>query len=175
MNPLLSMRHGLVILLAVAAGSDAARADGLFGPEGRATLGAEIRALLLAEPEILEPALNPPSAFAEAVSADLSRLDDLAPRLFDPALAGFGPQNAALQIAVFIHDACSDCARAQDDLQALVKDHDLRVTLHRMDDNGAGAELAQALELSEAPSYVLPDMMIQGHMPPVVLERYLTR
>lgn len=169
------MRYGLVILLASGLWSDAARADGLFGPMGRAALGAEIRALLLEEPEILEPALNPPSAFEESVNADLSRLEELAQQLFDPALAGFGAEDAVLHIAIFIRHACSDCARAQDDLQALVKDHDLRVTVHRMDDNGAGAALAQALELSEAPSYVLPDMMIQGHIPPVVLERYLSR
>jgi hypothetical protein len=169
------MRQGLVMLLAVGTWSDAARADGLLSAEGRAVLGAEIRALLLEEPEVLEPALNPPSAFEDAVNADLSRLETLAPRLFDADHEGFGPKDAALQIALFIRDDCADCGQAEADLQALAVDHDLRVTLHRMDDNNKGAELAEALELTEAPSYVLPDMMLQGHMPPVVLDRYLSR
>jgi len=164
-------------LLACAASSLAlpAQADPLFDPAGRAVLGAEIRALLLDEPDLIDRIVNPPSAFAQAVSADISRLDTLAPRLFDAGVEGFGPAGAALQIALFIRKDCTDCAQAEADLLALQADHDLRVTLHRFDDNGPGAALAEALELSQAPSYVLPDMMIQGHMPPIVLKRYLSR
>ena len=44
-----------------------------------------------------------------------------------------------------------------------------------MDDRGPDATLAAELSLEQAPSYVLPDMMMQGHIPPVVLERYLAR
>lgn len=151
-----------------------AQAEPLFDATGRAALGAEIRALLLAEPEIVTRALTPPSAFQEAVSADMDRLTRLAPRLFDPAQAGFGAADAALRIAFFTSDDCAACVQAEVDLRALIMTHDLRVSVFSLAD-AAARELAAALELTETPAYVLPDMMLQGHIPPVILERYLAR
>jgi len=141
----------------------------------RAALGAEIRALLLDEPEIVEQALNPPSDYEEAASADRARLNALAPRLFAPDQTGFGDADAALRIAFFTTEDCAECDQALDDLRGLAETHDLRVTLFAMDDSGPDAALAAELGLEQAPSYVLPDMMMQGHIPPVVLERYLAR
>jgi hypothetical protein len=152
----------------------AARAEPLLDAAGRAALGAEIRALLLAEPDILGRALTPPTAFEEAVTADMDRLARLAPHLFDPAQAGFGPADARLRIALFTADDCAACAQAEADLRALADGHDLRVTVFSLSDPAA-REMAAILELTESPAYVLPDMMMQGHIPPVVLERYLTR
>jgi protein-disulfide isomerase len=151
-----------------------AQAEPLFDAAERAALGAEIRALLLAEPEIAARALTPPSAFEEAVSADMERLTRLAPQLFDPAQAGFGAADAALRIAFFTADDCADCARAEADLRALAASHDLRVSVFSMAD-AAARDLAARLELTETPAYVLPDMMLQGHIPHVILERYLAR
>lgn len=151
-----------------------AQAEPLFDSAGRAALGAEIRALLLAEPEIVARALTPPSAFEDAVSADMDRLTRLAPRLFDPAQAGFGAADARLRIAFFTSDTCAACAQAKDDLRALVATRDLRVTVFSLEDADA-RDLAATLELTESPAYVLPDMMLQGHIPPVILERYLAR
>lgn len=145
----------------------------MFNEAERAALRAEIRAVLLDDPDIVDRVLNPPSAFEEAVDADIARLTSLSPRLFAADAEGFGPTDATLQIALFVRDDCAACAQAVEDLRALQARLDLRVTLHRMD--GAGADLAVALELREAPSYVLPAMMIQGQMPPVVLEQYLTQ
>ncbi|MDD9708595.1 hypothetical protein PVW53_14215 [Seohaeicola sp. SP36] len=166
------------ILTAVACGlvlgGHGAQADPLFDADSRAALGAEIRALLLAEPEIVERALTPPSAFQEAVSADMDRLTQLAPRLFDPGRDGFGAADAALKIAFFTRDDCTDCAQAEADLRALVATYDLRVSVFSLSETEA-RDLAAALELTESPAYVLPDMMLQGHIPPVVLERYLAR
>jgi hypothetical protein len=155
-------------------GSGATQADPLFDAAGRAALGAEIRALLLAEPEVVDRVLHPPTAYDEAVSDDLARLEQLAPQLFDPAGDGFGAADAAQRIALFVRDDCADCARAASDLRTLSAAHDLRVTLHDLD-LAAAADLARTLGLTEAPAYVLPGMMLQGHIPPMLLERYLTR
>jgi hypothetical protein len=151
-----------------------AQAEPLFDAAERAALEAEIRALLLAEPEIVTRALTPPSAFEEAVSADMDRLTRLAPQLFDPAREGFGAADAALRIAFFTSDDCAACVQAEADLRALVASHDLRVNVFSMADAGT-RDLAARLELTETPAYVLPDMMLQGHIPPVILERYLAR
>lgn len=151
-----------------------AQAEPLFDAAGRAALGAEIRALLLAEPEIVEQALTPPSPFEAAVSADIDRLTKLAPRLFDAGRDGFGAADARLRIAFFTAEDCAACAQAEADLRALVATHDLRVTMFSLAD-AAARDLAATLELTESPAYVLPDMMLQGHIPPVILERYLTR
>ena len=151
-----------------------AQAEPLFDAAERAALGAEIRTLLLAEPEIVARALTPPSAFAEAVSADMERLTRLAPQLFDPAQAGFGAADAALRLAFFTAEDCADCAQAAAELRALTASHDLRVNVFSLKDATA-RDLAAMLELTEAPAYVLPDMMLQGHIPQVILDRYLAR
>ena len=152
-----------------------AQADPLgFTPQDRAALGTEIRSLLLDEPELVARALAPPSAFQAAVDDDIARLERLAPQLFDPAREGFGPATAERRIALFVADDCPDCDRAAADLRAMAEPHDLRVTLFRLSDPAAAA-LAAELELADMPAYVLPQMMLQGHIPPVVLERYLTR
>ena len=168
----------LLAVMAAPAQSDpqaGPQSDPVFSAAERAALGAEIRAVLLDHPGIVDQALNPPSSYRQAVNADIDRLRTLAPHLFDPAQDGFGAGNAARHIALFLRDDCEDCTRAVADLRAITQTHDLRVTLHHLDDNGPGAALAARLELTEAPSYVLPGMMLQGHIPPIVLERYLTR
>ena len=153
----------------------AAQAEPLaLSAQERAALGAEIRRLLLDEPDLVARALTPPSAYEQAVTDDITRLDRLAPRLFDPAREGFGPATAQWRIALFVADDCPDCDRATADLRAMAASHELRVTLFRLSDPDAAA-LAAELELADMPAYVLPQMMLQGHIPPVVLERYLTR
>lgn len=159
---------------ALALAATAAQAEPPFDAAMRAALGAEVRALLLAEPGIVAQALTPPSAYEAAVSADLDRLAQLAPRLFATDHPGFGAVDAALRIAFFTADDCADCAAAEADLRDLVATHDLRVTVFALSDPAA-RELADTLGLTEAPAYVLPGMMLQGHMPPMVLDRYLRR
>jgi hypothetical protein len=142
---------------------------------GRAALGAEIRALIRAEPGLIGDVLQPPDPYEQAVSEDLALLARLAPALFDPAAEGFGPADAAAGIALFIRADCPDCARAAAELQSLSESHALRVTLHRPDSDPAAAALAAELGLTESPAYVLPGMMLQGHIPAIVLQRYLSR
>lgn len=164
-----------VICCACLSSGPTLRADpALFTPQERAALGAEIRKLLLDEPDLMARALAPPSPYQAAVDDDMARLERLGPRLFDPAQDGFGPVTAQRRIALFTDEDCTDCDQALADLRAMAAVHDLRVTLFSLSDPDAAA-LAADLELSDMPAYVLPQMMLQGHIPPVVLDRYLTR
>jgi len=145
-----------------------------LSPTERAIFHQQIRAALLDVPELLQdaPAAAPASPYQDAIAQDLARLSERNSALFDPDLPGFGPPDAALRIALFTAPDCADCDRAEADLRALAQSHDLRVTLLDITRHGA---LADTLELDMAPSYVFPNMMLRGHIPPIVLERYLAR
>ena len=156
--------------LATAAGAETDFTD--LTPTERAIFHSEIREALLGMPDLTQRIAPPPiDPYADAVETDLARIKAQATRLFDPGLPGFGPRDAAITIALLTRADCAPCALAEADLRKLAKEHDLRVTLIDMDEN---PDLVQALELDLAPSYVLPDMMLRGHMPAVVLKRYLT-
>ena len=75
-------------------------------------------------------------------------------------------------MALFVGADCSSCARAVSELSALSKDYDATFILHdtRNDDT---AKLAKALGMTDVPFYVLPDMILRGHIPQIVLPRYL--
>ena len=142
-------------------------------PTERAIFRNELREVLLSVPQILPEAPAPRiDPYQEAIADDLALLAMREQALFGPHLPGFGPSDAAARIALFTTPDCPDCDRAEADLRALAKRHDLRVTIIDMTQQPA---LARALELDMAPSYVLPDMMLRGHIPPMVLERYLDR
>jgi glutaredoxin len=74
-------------------------------------------------------------------------------------------------VAFFTAEDCPDCSRARDELHALADRLGFRVAVF---DIGPDAALARRLGLDMAPSYVLPDMMLRGAMPAIVLDRYLT-
>ena len=148
-------------------------------PAERAAFGRELRQALTAIPEL--PALargRTPAVpdigtiYADEIATDLSRIAARETALFGPERPGFGPADAAHRIALFTRSGCPACTRAEAGLRALAARHDLRVTLIDMDENAA---LARALDLDTAPSYVLPDMMLRGEIPGIVLERYLAR
>lgn len=126
----------------------------------RAAFQAEIRALLLDEPQIVARALAAPSPFAEAVNSDLSAIARHAATLFADGAA----------LALVIAPDCPDCDRALQELRALA---DALGLSFRILDIKEHATLAADLELDTVPSYVLPRMMVRGHVPPVVLRRYL--
>lgn len=137
----------------------------------RAIFHAEIRESLLGLPDLANRIAPPPiDPYAGAVADDLARIEAQAERLFAKDLPGFGNPDASRTIALLTRSDCAACALAEADLRELAEPHDLRVTLIDMD---ANPDLAQALDLDLAPSYVLPDMMLRGHMPVIVLERYL--
>ena len=135
----------------------------------RAALGAEIRAVLRAHPELAAP--EPPAAsYGDEIAEDHALIAAHAKALFSAEADGFGPAGARLRIALFTDAHCPGCARARDTLKALARDHDLRVTLFDAQDDAA---LFEALGADALPFYVFPKMMLRGEMPAPVLERYL--
>lgn len=143
----------------------------------RDALGVAIRAVLIETPALVSPLRDPaarpaPNLYADEAAHDRALLDKAAPRLFSPDLPGFGPEGQPAAIALFTAANCPDCAAAEADLRDLARRLGLRVTLLDID---AQASLARDLGLDMAPSYVLPDMLLRGAMPMVVLERYLTK
>ncbi|MDA7428618.1 hypothetical protein PGB28_09120 [Primorskyibacter aestuariivivens] len=132
----------------------------------RAAFRAELRAYLLAHPEVVEQALTSaqPGGYAAEAAADRDRIAALAARLFDPALPGFG--DGPVRLALLTGE-CADCGAARTELEALARTLPLRVYL--VEDETLGA----ALGLDALPSYVFEDLMVRGHVPPVVIERYV--
>lgn len=143
--------------------------------QSRAPLGEAIREVLIDTPALLGPLVAsdpaPMDIYAGAVADDLDLLTREAPRLFDPGLAGFGPEDALPRIALFTAPDCPDCIAAEAELRALAHRLGLRVSLFDM---GRDADLAARLGLDLAPSYVMPDRLLRGAMPAIVLERYLS-
>lgn len=139
----------------------------------RLILGNEIREVLLGVPEILPDRQSgyAPS-YEDEIASDLALIRSHEKTLFSADREGFGTAAADRVIALFVAQGCTDCARAETELRALARRHDIRVTLFDMDRN---ENLAAALGLDTAPSYILSDMMLRGHIPTVVLERYLSR
>jgi hypothetical protein len=105
-------------------GSGAAAGGLDLTPAERAAFGAEVRALLLAEPEIVGRALAPAQAdpfegFSDEAAADTALLADLAEALVaDPADWAEGPSDGTPLVA-FLPAACSDCGALLSDLRAL--------------------------------------------------------
>ncbi|MDZ7709646.1 MAG: hypothetical protein U5K36_05865 [Roseovarius sp.] len=140
----------------------------------RTPLGEAIRDVLISMPELLPPApglSRPPlDLYGDDIARDLDMLERAAPRLFDPARPGLGPEEAPVRIAFFTRADCATCVTARAELQALANRMGFRATLFDMERDAA---LARELGLDMAPSYVLPDRMLRGAMPAIVLERYL--
>ena len=140
----------------------------------RAPLGEAIRAVLIASPDLLSGLTATPrpplDLYGAEIDRDLATLRRAAPRLFDPDRPGIGPADAPTRIAFFTRAGCADCATAWAELQALAERMGFRATVFDM---GRDAALARDLGLDMAPSYILPDKMLRGAMPAIVLERYL--
>jgi hypothetical protein len=157
------------IVLALAALPGAAIGDGLgLTPADRAAFGAEVRALLLDEPEIVARALRGPDPYAAEIASDLALIADHADRLFDPATAHLLGDTGPVAMAVF---APPDSATAAE-LDDFARARGLRIALHPPAQN---ADLMQALTLDTVPSYVFPQIMVRGAVPPTVLDRYLAQ
>ncbi|MBC7133231.1 MAG: glutaredoxin family protein [Roseovarius sp.] len=168
------IRRALVPALGLALGLGLGAAPPLeAGPrQSRTPLGEAIREALIAHPELLAPLTGPApmDIYADEVARDLDLLEREAPHLFAPGLPGFGPGEAAPRIAFFTAPDCPDCATAEAELSALAARLGLRVSVF---DITAHDALAARLGLDMAPSYVLPDRLLRGAMPAIVLERYL--
>ena len=156
----------LALACCVAAFPVAAQTDfGALTHAERRALGEEVRALLLAEPELAAPAVAPRNyaaeAYQEKAQADLALISSLT----DQVLAG-------APIALFTGDDCADCGRALAELEAITDTYSIIFTHHMMSDP-ASAALAAQLGMTEPPFYVMADRILRGHMPDIVLRRYL--
>lgn len=158
----------VALLLGAPLGAEGLRLD----PLNRAALGAEIRAVLLSNPEILRRALDGPGMYDDDLDSDRATLAALQARLFGAHLPGFGDPAARAVMALLTGPDCPDCAAALAEAEALASTHPLRVTVV---DVTAAADLLEALELDILPAYVFDGLIVRGHVPPVVLERYIRR
>lgn len=144
--------------------------------QSRTELGEAIRAVLIDTRSLLaflqEPEPIDADLYGEDAARDLEVLDRAADRLFSPDLPGFGPEGAPAAIAFFTRENCSNCDTAEAELREIAERLGLRVSRFDLLTETA---LATELGLDLAPSYVLPDMMLRGAMPGIVLEKYLTR
>ncbi|WP_386167308.1 disulfide bond formation protein DsbA [Sulfitobacter pontiacus] len=156
----------LAFACCVAAFPVAAQTDfGALTHAERRALGEEVRALLLAEPELAAPAVAPRTyaaeAYQEKAQADLALIASLT----DQVLAG-------APIALFTGDDCADCDLALAELEAITDTYGISFTHHMMYDP-ASAALAAQLGMTDPPFYVMADRILRGHMPDIVLRRYL--
>ena len=163
------------LLLAAGIGAAAAPAPvAALDAASRAVLGGEIRQVLSNDPGLVAPVLaappSPAAPYRDHVARDLATIAGLSDRLFAPDRPGFGPRGAPVVIALFTRAGCAACARAEAELRRLAEATGLRANVFDID---AAGDMAARLGLDTAPSYVMADRMLRGHMPAVVLERYL--
>ncbi|MGI3165643.1 hypothetical protein [Pseudooceanicola sp. 200-1SW] len=125
-----------------------------------ALLAQEMRALLLAEPELIPQireearrrmAADAASDLAAEIAGDRATIADLAPALFAASPRGFGADRAMAQITLFTAARCADCAQAEAELRALAAEMPgLRVEIRSLSDSDA--DLAwRALETAQGP------------------------
>lgn len=135
----------------------------------RAAFGAEIRALLLDEPELVSRALTPPRAadiYRDAIDSDLALIETHAKALFSAENAILLGTTGPIAFASFAPPD-SDTARLLTDY---AETRGLRIALRDPETNTA---LMRALGLDAVPSHVFPTLMVRGDVPPIVLDRYL--
>ena len=116
-------RSSAALALLLAAGPAAAFEPGDMTAAERAAFGAEVRALLLDEPEIVGRALAPGPSYAEEAARDSAMLDGLAGALYeDPADFTAGPEEGTALVA-FLPTACDACAERLAQLRAWAEEN----------------------------------------------------
>lgn len=131
-----------------------ARAGGLdLPPDQRAAFGAEVRATLLAHPDIVVRALNGDTGYAAAAQADRDLLADQG-ALFAPTPLGIGADAPRLTILFYEDYPCADCASAWAELVALAQRHpDIRIEPRFARDSGTAQLLLSLLDRQGAGAY----------------------
>jgi len=132
----------------------------------RAIFRAEVRELLLDEPDIVARAMRPKSPVAEQTLQQVEDDLTLLSQLHDDILQ-------AADIALFIGPDCDTCQRALDELRNLSDSSGSTFILHDTS-NPATLALSNRLGMDIVPFYVMPKMILRDHMPAVVLEKYLS-
>lgn len=142
-------------------------------PDERQALGAAIRDVLIATPELLHtdgPTVT--AGYAAEVASDNELIKRHHARIFDNALPGAGREGAALKAAFLTDPNCAGCEKAEQELLELTERHDLRVYLIDMSQQ---PDLKESLGVDILPFYVMPRMMLRGAMPAAVLDQYFSR
>lgn len=128
----------------------AAAPAGAFDPAAlsdadRAAFRAEVRALLLDEPEIVTRALTPGPSYAEEAARDTALLDGVARALHaDPADYATGPAEGT-PLVVFLPAACAGCADTLAQLRALAEENGAtRLIVKDVPDAARGDPMAAA-------------------------------
>lgn len=116
----------------------------------------------LRDPEFHDP--QPDNIYREQIAQDLVLIGHEADLLFG--------EDRRVQIALFVSQSCTACAKAQEELSQLSKRLDVPVKVLNADIPSIQAA-QQRLTLDMLPAYVMTDRMIRGHIPAFVLERYL--
>mgnify|MGYP005992464865 CR=1 FL=1 len=140
---------------------------GNLTPQERASFAEEMRAFLMAEPDLVARALAPRNYAAEAYQQKADDDRAMLDRLSAQVLSG-------ADVALFVDRDCAECDAARVELRAFSDRYGTTFTLHDMADP-EGAALAEKLGMTDAPFYVLPDMILRGQMPVIVLGKYLNR
>ena len=151
-------------------------AESLLATEAdRTAFGAELRALLLDDLDIVDRAMNPPQVsaddiYADDIAADLALIGGEAAQLFttDAPRLGTGP----VALAFVTGPDCAECAAAAEELTALLAERGIAARIVDVAEPEDRA-LLDRLGLDLWPSYVFPEMMVRGAMPAFVLARYL--
>lgn len=167
----------LVVASLVAAGGAAAQLD--LTEAQRDAFGAEIRALLLDEPEIVDRALSGPYAdadpYADAVADDLSLIARHEAALFDaPADRTLGAGPVWIVAFVDLQSPAGQAVLEQlDRVAAQYPGIAVRhvTTGHVVAGEGRTAQLLQTLGLTLLPGFVTRRALIRGEVPDIVLLR----
>ena len=180
------MGHGLRAVFAAALGlalaSPAAPAQSLQellqDPAQKRAFQRALHQLFMDEPQLLvPPSLPAPRSFAAHAARDKALLKGLGPQLFAPGAAAMGPKDAPVKLAVLMGAPCPSCPQARAELGALAQAGAVRIYTH---DPATSRKLAAQLGLETGPTaqwpvYVFHDMVVRGHVPPIVLDRYIEK
>jgi protein-disulfide isomerase len=139
---------GLTLALFATGGATAGELD--LSPDERAAFGAEVRALLLAEPQIVARGIglfpvDPFGGYAEEAARDAALLTDLAADLTeDRGDWAEGPQDGVPLVA-FLPPACSGCADLLADLRATAAASGARLVVKDAPEHEAAARFLTAI------------------------------
>lgn len=139
-------------------------------PAERAVLGDEIRQVLRTNPDLVRPAFEAPvpvPGYQDEIDQDRALLRDLAPQIWATPLITSGN---APKLAIVTAPDCAPCAAVQDQLTGWAQAG--RVDLFTLP---LDSHAARALGLDTAPSFILETMIVRGDVPPVILEKYLSK
>lgn len=126
-----------------------------LSPKEKISFGSEVRNTLLANPEIVDNALNPPAPdiYADAAKADLVKLAQ-EKALFSATPRGIGAKDPTLTIVFFESYPCVDCGPAWADLEHLAKKFpQLRIEPRFANESGAAQLLLSILDRQGPAAY----------------------